>query len=63
MNGRMNMVIYDQWPYMTMFAILEVVLITFREGMRIDRRMNSVAVTLSSSGILMCPTPPKNPAQ
>jgi len=37
MNGCHNMVIYDQWPYMTMFGILEVVFIALREGIQIDR--------------------------
>jgi hypothetical protein len=37
MNSCNNMVIYDQWPYMTMLGILEVVFIDLREGIQIDR--------------------------
>ena len=37
MNECNNMVIYDQWSYMTMIGILEVVFIALREGIRIDR--------------------------
>ena len=37
MNGRNNMVIYDQWPYMTMLGILEVMFTALREGIRKDR--------------------------
>jgi hypothetical protein len=31
------MVIYDQWPYMTMRDILDVVFMVQREGIQIDR--------------------------
>jgi hypothetical protein len=31
------MVIYDQWSYMTMPGIFEVVFIDLREGIQIDR--------------------------
>jgi len=37
MNSGNNMVIYDQWPYMTMPGILEVVFTALREGIQIDR--------------------------
>ena len=37
MNSCNNMVIYDQWSYMTMVGILEVVFIAFRQGIQIDR--------------------------
>ena len=32
-----NMVIYDQWSYMTMLGILEVVFTALRGGIQIDR--------------------------
>jgi hypothetical protein len=31
------MVIYDQWPYMTMFGFLETMFTALREGIQIDR--------------------------
>jgi hypothetical protein len=31
------MVAYDQWSYMTIFGIFEVVFIVLREGIQIDR--------------------------
>ena len=34
---RNNMVIYDQWSYMTMRGILEVVSTALRKGIKIDR--------------------------
>ena len=37
MNSGSNMVIYDQWSYMTMLGTFDVVLRAFREGMQIDR--------------------------
>ena len=37
MNSCHNMVIYDQWPYMTMPGTLEVMFTALREGIRIDR--------------------------
>jgi hypothetical protein len=37
MNSCHNMVIYDQWPYMTMLGILEGVFIALREAIQIDR--------------------------
>jgi hypothetical protein len=37
MNQCNNRVIYDQWPYMTMFGILEVGFAALREGIQIDR--------------------------
>ena len=37
MNASNNMVIYDQWSYMTMLGILEVMFTALREGMRIAR--------------------------
>jgi hypothetical protein len=37
MNWYNNMVIYDQWPYMTMLGTLDVVFINLREGIQIDR--------------------------
>jgi len=37
MNSCHNMVIYDQWPYMTMLGILEAVFMVLCEGIQIDR--------------------------
>ena len=36
MNSCNNMVIYDQWSYMTMPGILEAVFIAFHDGIQID---------------------------
>jgi len=36
-NWYHNMVIYDQWSYMTMPGILEVVFKDLREGIQFDR--------------------------
>ena len=37
MKACSNMVIYDQWSYMTMFGALEVMFTALREGIQIDR--------------------------
>ena len=37
MNQRNNMVIFDQWPYMTMLGTLEEVFTALRGGIQIDR--------------------------
>jgi hypothetical protein len=37
MNYCYNMIIYDQWPYMTMIDILELVSIVLREEIQTDR--------------------------
>jgi len=36
-NSCSNMVAYDQWSYMTIFGIFEVVFIVLSEGIKIDR--------------------------
>ena len=40
MNRCNNMVIYDQWPYMTMIGILEGVFIALPEEAEIDRLLS-----------------------
>jgi len=37
MNSCNSMVIYDQWSYMTMLGILDMIFIALREGIQIDR--------------------------
>jgi hypothetical protein len=37
MNQCNNMVIFDQWPYMTMLGALEVMFTALGEGIQIDR--------------------------
>ena len=39
MNACNNLAIYDQWSYMTMLGVLDVVFITLGEGIQIDRRL------------------------
>jgi hypothetical protein len=37
MNECNNVVIFDQWPYMTMLGVLEVMFIVLREKLQIGR--------------------------
>ena len=46
------MVIYDHWPYMTMFGILEVVFIALRKGIQIDRLLLKEQVMLQENCLL-----------
>jgi len=39
MNSRNDMVIYDQWSYMTMVGIFEVLFNAFRQRIQIDRML------------------------
>ena len=61
MNERNNMVIYDQWSYMTMFGTLGVVFIALGEGIQIELKCLWLADTqFSYSGAQCAAVEPKD---
>jgi len=57
MSSCNNMIIYDQWSYVTMLGTLEVLCSAVREGIEIDRRLFAESPEEKAIWQANCPLP------